>query len=183
MTDIPMIGVDDVERILMKMKAELTYPHPREDLSNGLHMSTEVKDEPLTTQDSTHEILFCGKRLDGGGWITGHYVQRSDINNASFIVTFDCHGMIQWFEVDPKTVCQFTGRFDEYGARIYSGDVCRVNNLLYKVEFKHSAWQFTPLSSTTSYSPPFNIYCEHCTVVGNIYDDPWRNYEHQECVG
>jgi uncharacterized phage protein (TIGR01671 family) len=34
-----------------------------------------------------------------------------------------CTPLIRWFEVDPKTICQFTGLTDKNGVRIWKNDI------------------------------------------------------------
>lgn len=75
-------------------------------------------------------------------------------------------------KVDPDTVGQFTGKFDKNGRRIFEGDICRVHGLNYKVEFRHSNWDFTILSKKVYCYPYFDSHCpEYCEIIGNIYDN------------
>lgn len=63
------------------------------------------------------EIKFKAKRLDNGKWIYGdlnHFVDGVYISND--------HGC-NIAQVDPDTVCQFTGFQDMAGTDIYEGDI------------------------------------------------------------
>lgn len=63
------------------------------------------------------EILFKAKRIDNGEWVEGCY---AECNGKTFIgidisIGIDdifevfCTHVIRWLEVDPETLCQFTG--------------------------------------------------------------------------
>lgn len=62
------------------------------------------------------EILFKAKRIDNGEWVEGCYTEYNgktfigiDISIYSDIFEVFCTPVIRWFEVDPETLCQFTG--------------------------------------------------------------------------
>lgn len=120
------------------------------------------------------EILFRGKRLDNGEWVYGYYVYAPNhISQQEHLIqpVADDGRLATLRKVDPDTVGQFTGKFDKNGKRIFEGDICRVHDLNYKVEFKCSAWGFTILSKKVYCYPYFDSHCpEYCEIIGNIYD-------------
>lgn len=122
------------------------------------------------------EILFRGKRLDNGEWVEGslHIEYGETRQDGTKTLDYRILGMRgECYYVDPDTVGQFTGMTDKNGKRIFEGDICRIGNLIYKVEFKYSCWWFTILSSKVYCCPAFNSHCgDLCEVIGNIHDNP-----------
>lgn len=91
----------------------------------------------------------------------------------SSMEVYSGHWLSSFYDIDTSTVGQYTGLKDKNGKRIFEGDICKIHNLVYKVEFKYSEWVFTILSKTGYCYPVFNSHCgEYCEVIGNIYDNP-----------
>lgn len=68
------------------------------------------------------EILFKAKRFDNGEWVEGYYFQRPNnpTKEKHYIVTV---GKCQWYEIDPDTLCQFTGMTDKDSDKIWENDI------------------------------------------------------------
>ena len=129
------------------------------------------------------EILFKAKRIDNGEWVEGCYVTsdgKSFIFICMDIVEHYCVTALRWFEIDPETLCQFTGLCDKNGNKIWENDICdRKEKYPEVVKMTDGDW-------TLDYSYAIgrdygNGYCNlgfyvnerKCVeVIGNIFDNP-----------
>lgn len=128
------------------------------------------------------EILFRGKRIDNGEWVEGYLLLKyfHESPRTRFVIQYKTkYNPEMWqpeyavAEIIPETVGQYTGLCDKNGKKIFEGDICRVGNFNYKVEFKYSSWQFAILTRGVWCNPYFDSNCgEKCEVIGNIHDNP-----------
>jgi uncharacterized phage protein (TIGR01671 family) len=132
------------------------------------------------------EILFKAKRIDNGEWVEGYYTESKgktfigiDISISIDIFEVFCTPLIRWFEVDPETLCQFTGLCDKNGKKIWENDILMAHlyesypeDVTYEtVEWDVSGWVGHEIGSTDrEYLDKFDL--EHFEVVGNIFDNP-----------
>lgn len=69
-------------------------------------------------------IKFKAKRIDDNTWVEGYFY--GEYGNAYIIENRQEESMLNrniTYEVDPSTVCQFTGLRDKNGTPIYEGDI------------------------------------------------------------
>lgn len=69
-------------------------------------------------------IKFKAKRLDNGKWVEGYFY--AECGNTYIIENHQEESMLNrniTYEVDPSTVCQFTGLKDTNDVPIFEGDI------------------------------------------------------------
>lgn len=164
------------------------------------------------------ESLFRAKWIDNGEWVEGFYTQlpkpslgativargdlcaedvadyiivntskqHSNFSNAYPLEVVEC----EQYEVDPETVCQYTGLKDRNGRKIFEGDI--VKGVAYSTDFigyivwidaisgfgvryfnKHrepTAWENSSiLKAIQRWKHPNEFQAE---IIGNIFDNP-----------
>ena len=123
------------------------------------------------------EILFRGKKIDGGEWIKGFYAE-----NGHGSSNIQPKGKFLACLVKPETVGQFTGLLDKNGNKIFEGDIVRRFNskeqevMRYTVKWNTDCCMFVLMSEYTylgEYDSDFTVfYGQDLEVVGNIHDNP-----------
>lgn len=141
------------------------------------------------------EILFKAKRKNWRDlpkeewWVEGSYHHQTDYYGEScdkhYIIDgteTDMEGYGEHYEIDPETLCQYTGLNDKNGNRIWENDIvmCKQyiggNFIDYHielgfVEMKHGAYG---LHRKQGYYRPFKDWLEdyEYEVLDNIFDTP-----------
>ena len=140
------------------------------------------------------EILFKAKRVDNGEWVEGalfdgiKYCVIGQTIKFSPYIENECK--IVGFNVDRKTICQYTGLTDKNGNKIWENDVVKkhfytdydafANSEEYVgvVKFIDCAWVvetvreknkcIRPIFEAMAYSQDVKYF----EVIGNIFDNP-----------
>ena len=142
------------------------------------------------------EILFRGKRLGNGEWIEGYLYEHepalvgiaseNDVPEPSkwFIARtgfadWNMPRPVEFVEVEPSTVCQYTGLTDKNGKRIFEGDILRSRyDDLYPddvsievVKWFRNSW-YIQQGENLPYALDEDGVLPRSEIIGNITDNP-----------
>ena len=147
------------------------------------------------------EILFRGKRLDNGEWAEG-YLYEHEPALVGIVSENDAPEPSKWFiartgfadwnmprpvefvEVDPSTVGQYTGLKDRNGKRVFDGDIVTQNwydhdepsdDSFGEVVFCEYDCSFSVMDIQKDSIVPLgrcHAYHWEAEVIGNIHDNP-----------
>ena len=143
------------------------------------------------------QILFRGKRTDNGEWAKGYLYGIWEQRYILWGMTNNVHNMV---EVDPETICQYTGLTDKNGKKIWENDIlmCHgnredlvkvvygefpvINTESLEVVDKVIGWHYEVIpTDALSKCEPFRFpmplteeYVKICEfeVIGNVFDNP-----------
>ena len=137
------------------------------------------------------EILFRAKQIDDGEWVEGYYAMMGKGNLIRHYIVQNCAltGLFEdpednmYFndvEIDPETLCQYTGKTDETGKKIYDKDIVGFIDLTSTESgySEHSCVGEVVWSKeeccfhvTNRLSAESWEVLDECKVVGNVFDD------------
>lgn len=132
------------------------------------------------------EILFRAKQIDDGEWVEGYYAMMGKGNLIRHYIVQNCAltGLFEdpednmYFndvEIDPETLCQYTGLNDKNGKRIWENDIVEDKRFkeLYKVVFrtKDGGWYVENIKIGALFGIIEGTSYQY-EVKGNVFDNP-----------
>lgn len=128
----------------------------------------------------SREILFRGKRANNGEWVEGYLMDENYIN-IPFNDDDACGRFDEPIEVDPSTVCQYTGLTDKNGKKIWENDIIKTSRYG-KDDGKGSNFAGFDIFSVRWDDGGFALYSKwrrfnlrdnnEYEVIGDIFDNP-----------
>lgn len=116
-------------------------------------------------------IKFKAKRLDNGEWVEGYFYEEN--GNTYIIENRQKESMLNrnvTCEVDPSTICQFTGLKDCDGTDIFEGDLLAEKRFpMYEVGYVDSEFAASYIGENT-FIFKLPALSKDCVVCGSIYD-------------
>lgn len=125
------------------------------------------------------DIKFKAKRLDNGEWIIGSFVVMKIPALSKTTIGIVAAGGATLHEVDPSTVCQFTGLKDCEGKEVWDHDLlqspCQETEEIYEVSYSQEEGGFI-VKNSVSGGRLLTFLCAALTlfrfkVIGNKFDN------------
>lgn len=138
---------------------------------------------------------YRGKRRDNGKWAYGYYIQKQETTYC-FKEDYDAHPdntkhyilwdeTIDWglpnrhliIDIDPDTLCQFTGKYDKNHKEIYINDIVKTKyGRLCIVKWfsasEYCGFDFYPIECDNPYPDKYDLWDNlNLEVIGNVFDN------------
>jgi uncharacterized phage protein (TIGR01671 family) len=134
------------------------------------------------------EILFKAKKKNNGEWVEGYYVKSRYYEGGTIHLIVDTENEYDdydrfslRYEIDPDTLCQYTGLTDKNGTKIFENDI--VNSDIVSYDYTSHKVVFENRFGSACFGIVINdrnkvlnfcslVPADKMVVIGNIFDNP-----------
>ena len=137
------------------------------------------------------QILFRGKRVNNGKWVEGYlfddgYQEPRHVFVGGLVIDeYKGTACDKWYinginfcDVDPDTICQYTGEKDKNGQKIFDGDILEAHlddSFPEDVTRVSVTWENMKWCMVQKWMNPYPFETgewKNWEVIGNIFDNP-----------